>query len=383
MSQQQENGGQENTPIAGNQGQSSPETVLMNRSGGDGPMNQYVQMIQSNSTSTKNQYQSTAQQIIYPRVGGVANMLTPLTLPSGNASSTNNGQTSQETSAFTIPAIANVIGSSTTISSDIDSMNLQQSNSKKSTTFNMSTSGVGRQNASANDEQLSTTLGGVPIPPMPANTSTAMQVQMAAVSAAKAAAPHKGYHGPKSTVKMDDDKNGAGNNLDASTNGKARKSTTSDLTPEEKKKLNRDRNRQHARSTRLRKKAYTNKLKELVNALHVERSDVIKKRRVAVRQLAEIQNVRRGVITKFLTYHSGYETDIKTWNTILEEDFFLKQPVSPYRSFPRSEIKQEQDRVSQIILSRIPQNCKFLIIHYLFNECKGMQEDARNRCNNL
>ena len=348
MSQQQNDGGQENLLRTGPQGRQSSSESAINRSSNDGHMNQYVQLLQSNP-STSSQYQSTAQQIIYPRVGGVANMLGPLTFPSPNSSSTGNGQPSQSNSNFTIPAIASVMGA-TTVSSDVDSISMQHNDAKKSTTFNMSTSGIGRAGVAPSEDQMSTTLGGVPIPPMPANTSTAMQVQMAAVSAAKAAAPHKGYHGPKSTVKMEDDKMGTGTTSDAAVGKgvKARKSSTADLTPEEKKKLNRDRNRQHARSTRLRKKAYTNKLKELVNALHVERSDVIKKRRVAVQHLAEVQNVRRSVITQFLKFHSGCETDTKKWNTILEENFFLKQPVSPYRSFPRSEIEQVQERVSSL-----------------------------------
>jgi hypothetical protein len=349
MSQQQKDAGQENLSRTVNQGQPSE---AMNRST-DGHMNQYVQMLQS-SASASNQYQSTAQQIIYPRVGGVANMLTPLSFPSGNSSTpgTCNGQPSQTSSGFAIPPIANVMS---TVSSDVDSISMQHNDPKKATTFNMSTSGIGRPGASVNDDQISTTLGGVAIPPMPANTSTAMQVQMAAVSAAKAAAPHKGYHGPKSTVKMEEDKIGTSSSSDAAggKGGKARKSTTADLTPEEKKKLNRDRNRQHARSTRLRKKAYTNKLKELVNALHVERSDVIKTRRVAVQHLAEVQSVRRSVITQFLKFHSGHETDTKKWNTILEQDFFLKQPVSPYRSFPRSEIEQVQERVSPLFFTQL------------------------------
>ena len=46
--------------------------------------------------------------------------------------------------------------------------------------------------------------------------------------------------------------------------GSKRPASVTDLTQEEKIKMNRDRNREHARSTRLRKKAYVNKLKELV-----------------------------------------------------------------------------------------------------------------------
>ena len=113
----------------------------------------------------------------------------------------------------------------------------------------------------------------------------------------------------------------------------------------EKKQLNRDRNRQHARSTRLRKKAYVNKLKELVDGLHAERSEEARKRRVAVQHLAEIQGTRRKIISKFLQFHSGYEFDPRKWEMILEDGFFLKQPLTPFRSFRTLEIEQSIEKV--------------------------------------
>ncbi|CAB9524220.1 expressed unknown protein [Seminavis robusta] len=114
-----------------------------------------------------------------------------------------------------------------------------------------------------------------------------------------------------------------------------------DLTPEERAKQNRDRNREHARSTRLRKKAYVQKLKELVEGLHAERTEEVRQRRVAIQHLAEMQNVRRGVVRTFLRFHSNYETDPRKWETLLEDNFWLKQPVTPYRSFRRTEIEQD------------------------------------------
>jgi len=112
------------------------------------------------------------------------------------------------------------------------------------------------------------------------------------------------------------------------------------MTPSQRAKQNRDRNREHARSTRLRKKAYVQKLKELVEGLHAERADEVRARRVAVQHLAEKQQVRRGVVRSFLKFHSEYETEERKWKTILEEDFWLKQPVTPYRSFRRAEIEK-------------------------------------------
>jgi ribosome-binding protein aMBF1 (putative translation factor) len=113
-----------------------------------------------------------------------------------------------------------------------------------------------------------------------------------------------------------------------------------DMNASERAKQNRERNREHAKSTRLRKKAYIQKLKELVEGLHAERTEEVRQRRVAIQHLAETQNVRRNVIRSFLRFHSSYEKDKRKWETILEDSFWLKQPVTPYRCFRRSEIKQ-------------------------------------------
>ena len=120
------------------------------------------------------------------------------------------------------------------------------------------------------------------------------------------------------------------------TTGKRR---TKDLTSEERAQQNRDRNREHARSTRLRKKAYVSKLKELVDGLHRERTEEVRQRRVAIQHLAETQDVRRAVVRSFLRFHASYETDKRKWTTLLEDDFWFKQPVTPYRCFPRCEIE--------------------------------------------
>jgi hypothetical protein len=120
-----------------------------------------------------------------------------------------------------------------------------------------------------------------------------------------------------------------------------------DLTPTERANQNRERNREHAKSTRLRKKAYIQKLKELVEGLHAERTEEVRQRRVAIQHLAEMQNVRRAVIRSFLRFHSNYERDKRKWETILEDSFWLKQPVTPYRCFRRSEIEQVRAKLLQ------------------------------------
>ena len=220
-------------------------------------------------------------------------------------------------------------------------------------------------------------IGGVPLPPMAAGTPTNIRIEAAAQYAAGAAVPYTGNTGVKRAAAAAAGSNG--NSSDQAT--KKRKvaeikaaassqshqmlqapapQTSMGEVPEQKanaakqppsasaveaallqkQQSNRDRNREHARSTRLRKKAYVNKLKELLDALHVERSDEDRKRRVAVQKLAEVQNLRRKVVHTFFGYHARCERNVTKWRMILEDDFWLKQPVTPYRSFRRCEIEK-------------------------------------------
>ena len=170
-----------------------------------------------------------------------------------------------------------------------------------------------------------TTLNGVPIPSLSQYSSATLQAQLAAAAAACASDPGV-TSSPISGAMKDDDQPPR---------------EKGELTAAQKAKQNRDRNREHARSTRLRKKAYVQKLKELVEGLHAERTEEVRKRRVAVQHLAEVQGVRRAVARSFLRFHSSYESDPRKWMTLIEDDFWFKQPVTPYRSIRRAEIEQE------------------------------------------
>ncbi|KAL7497888.1 hypothetical protein ACHAWT_007068 [Skeletonema menzelii] len=224
-------------------------------------------------------------------------------------------------------------------------------------------------------------IGGVPLPPMAAGTPTNLRIEAAAQYAAGAAVPYTGNTGAKRAAAAVAAAAAGSNSTSSDQATKKRKvaenkavassqshpllqapapqismgefpdqkanaakqpppTSAADAALIQKQQSNRDRNREHARSTRLRKKAYVNKLKELLDALHVERSDDDRKRRVAVQKLAEIQDLRRKVVNTFFGYHARCERNVTKWRMILEDDFWLKQPVTPYRSFRRCEIEK-------------------------------------------
>ena len=130
------------------------------------------------------------------------------------------------------------------------------------------------------------------------------------------------------------------------------KATGGDVSAAEKAKQNRERNREHARSTRLRKKAYVQKLKEMAEGLRAIQTEEIRQRRLAVQQMTEIQKTRRSVVQTFLKYHSCYESDSTKWTILIEDTFWLKQPVTPFRSFRRSEVEKVSSTCHRSILNR-------------------------------
>ena len=114
----------------------------------------------------------------------------------------------------------------------------------------------------------------------------------------------------------------------------------SNLNVDDKAQANRDRNREHARNTRLRKKAYLEKLKATVEDLCRERDTLVTERAGAAGLLVEMHNTRTEVLMSFFALRSSNERRRKLWSSILDESCFACiMPVTPYRSFPASEVQ--------------------------------------------
>jgi hypothetical protein len=117
-----------------------------------------------------------------------------------------------------------------------------------------------------------------------------------------------------------------------------------------KTEKNRERNREHARSTRLRKKAYIQKLKDMAHGLRAVQTKEIRERRLSMQNMMNVQKVRRAVVQTVLDYHAGNQKDITKWNVLLESSFWMKQPVTPFRSFRRSEIDKVSESEEETLL---------------------------------
>jgi len=110
----------------------------------------------------------------------------------------------------------------------------------------------------------------------------------------------------------------------------------SNLTPDERARQNRDRNREHARNTRLRKKAYVEELKATLSALVSQRDTAeLEKRHTSQREL-EQREVRFRVLEEFLKLRGRNEANVARWAAILEEKFTLTLPVASFRQMVHS-----------------------------------------------
>jgi hypothetical protein len=123
----------------------------------------------------------------------------------------------------------------------------------------------------------------------------------------------------------------------SSADSKANRARRQNLTPDERARQNRDRNREHARNTRLRKKAYVEELKRTLTELVTQRDAAeLEKRQAAQREL-EQREVRFRVIEELLKLMGRNETNFARWSAILEDGFSLTLPSVDFHKMAKSE----------------------------------------------
>mmetsp|Transcript_3532 Transcript_3532/g.4912 ORF Transcript_3532/g.4912 Transcript_3532/m.4912 type:complete len:806 (+) Transcript_3532:437-2854(+) len=114
---------------------------------------------------------------------------------------------------------------------------------------------------------------------------------------------------------------------------KAARARRATLTATERARQNRDRNREHARNTRLRKKAYVEELKRTLTELVAQRDAAELEKRHEKQRDLEVREVRFRVMEEFLKLRArGNEHNlIARWVAILEDGFSLTLPKTDYR----------------------------------------------------
>ena len=120
--------------------------------------------------------------------------------------------------------------------------------------------------------------------------------------------------------------------------GKKRKASGSGArSKEDKEKANRLRNREHAKNTRLRKKAYVAKLSALVSDLSTQRAAAGQSRSAAEAARRERNAVRQGAVRQFLALHAAGEVELQRWRAVADERVVCTMPITPFRSFGAGE----------------------------------------------
>mmetsp|Transcript_100512 Transcript_100512/g.287857 ORF Transcript_100512/g.287857 Transcript_100512/m.287857 type:complete len:710 (+) Transcript_100512:179-2308(+) len=121
------------------------------------------------------------------------------------------------------------------------------------------------------------------------------------------------------------------------------------ITPEEKAELLRQRNREHARSTRRRKKMYVECLKKQVAELLAKQQQIDSGifEPLSGTQAEEI-TIRKAIIQTFLQYRTTNVLDRSRWRDLLDDAFSLTQPRTPFRATNIGEIFGNNRRVKGI-----------------------------------
>ena len=122
------------------------------------------------------------------------------------------------------------------------------------------------------------------------------------------------------------------------------------LTADERARQNRDRNREHARNTRLRKKAYVEELKRTWTELVAQRdASDLEKRHEKQRDL-EVLEVCYRVMEEFLKLRARESESslLARWVAILEDGFTLTLPKTEYRHMDQSNTGSSSTSTSTI-----------------------------------
>jgi hypothetical protein len=139
---------------------------------------------------------------------------------------------------------------------------------------------------------------------------------------------------------------------------KAARARRATLTADERARQNRDRNREHARNTRLRKKAYVEELKRTLTELVNQRDQAEVERRHEKQRDLEVREVRYRVMEEFLKLRArGSEQNLLArWIAILEDGFTLTLPKADYRKMAcdGGMVRRVSSENQQSLLNSVP-----------------------------
>lgn len=120
---------------------------------------------------------------------------------------------------------------------------------------------------------------------------------------------------------------------------------TAEISTQEKISIAKEKNRVHAQKTRQRKKDFVESLKETIKELSKDRERLDRERKVTTARLLETASVRKRVLREVLSHRVLGNLDSMFWSNVLDEKVEVVLPITPYRSFPPSEVKDGERRI--------------------------------------
>ncbi|CAM9845162.1 unnamed protein product [Scytosiphon promiscuus] len=115
-----------------------------------------------------------------------------------------------------------------------------------------------------------------------------------------------------------------------------------------KQKANRVRNREHARNTRIRKKQYVESLKLQVGEMLQAKAREERDARLESSKITAERTARRQMVLNMFYLKATEELSPRAWACVLDDGFTCMCPITPFRSFPPSEAREDHRLIAGI-----------------------------------
>ncbi|CAB9497702.1 expressed unknown protein [Seminavis robusta] len=149
------------------------------------------------------------------------------------------------------------------------------------------------------------------------------------------------------------------------------------LTPEEKARFSRDRNRLHAKNTRIRKKAYVDELKRTLDVLVKERDLAVAAKNRKAQIESEERDVRFSVVQEFLRLRGQNEQVPARWSAILEDGATLCAPNMEWKNISTASATSTTSGSSKGRGNGVPTKKMMTGVTALMKECNEFNKQLK------
>ncbi|CAM9591480.1 unnamed protein product [Ectocarpus sp. 6 AP-2014] len=131
---------------------------------------------------------------------------------------------------------------------------------------------------------------------------------------------------------------GSGSASYSSSSAASHSETESSSSVDEKKLMDRERNRRQARKSRKLKKQCADKMQQQLNQLEKESAEAAAREKEAAKKLKDCRTARCQALRKVFDLRADGCTDEASWLEVLSPDLRMTMPITPYRSFNPADV---------------------------------------------